>query len=299
VVAREFHAPAPNRVWVTDMTYIWTSEGWLFLAAIADVFSRRVVGWAMADHLRTELPLEALGMALGMRQPERGLVHHSDRGCQYASELYRAELSARGIVCSMSRVGGRSSIHTGVTRPSVTSVRWTSKGNTLPQLWQHSGPVYGTGSTLVMSWHTVAPPYSGGALMKAQRILIVLTMINLAVLAATLAAMRPAVAGSVTSVLRGRSLEIVDDRGRVRASLSVLPAGTSAKGDRYPETVLLRLITEQGRPSVKISSSEEASGVSLAGPSDTRDTYAILEARGTSSSLRVRSEDGREQFVKP
>jgi putative transposase len=105
LVARAFRAPAPNRVWVTDMTYIWTWEGWLFLAAIVDVFSRRVVGWAMADHLRTELPLEALGMALGIRQPERGLVHHSDRGCQYASEIYRSELSARGIVCSMSRVG--------------------------------------------------------------------------------------------------------------------------------------------------------------------------------------------------
>jgi len=75
VVARKFHAPAPNRVWVTDMTYIWTWEGWLFLAAIVDIFSRRVVGWAMADHLRTELPLEALGMALGIRQPEHGLVH--------------------------------------------------------------------------------------------------------------------------------------------------------------------------------------------------------------------------------
>jgi putative transposase len=89
VVAREFSAPAPNRVWVTDMTYIWTWEGWLFLAAIVDLFSRRIVGWAMADHLRTELPLEALGMALGIRQPDRGLVHHSDRGCQYASAAYR------------------------------------------------------------------------------------------------------------------------------------------------------------------------------------------------------------------
>jgi len=87
------------------MTYVWTWEGWLFLAAIVDVFSRRVVGWAVADHLRTELALEALGMALGMRQPDQGLVHHSDRGCQYASEAYRAELAARGIVCSMSRVG--------------------------------------------------------------------------------------------------------------------------------------------------------------------------------------------------
>ena len=105
VVARRFHADGPNRVWVTDMTYVWTWEGWLFLAAIVDVFSRRIVGWAVADHLRTELPLEALGMALGIRQPPEGLVHHSDRGCQYASDLYRSELSARGIVCSMSRVG--------------------------------------------------------------------------------------------------------------------------------------------------------------------------------------------------
>jgi putative transposase len=105
VVARNFNATGPNRVWVTDMTYVWTWEGWLFLAVIVDVFSRRVVGWSAADHLRTELPLEALGMALGLRRPEQGLVHHSDRGCQYASELYRAELAARGIVCSMSRVG--------------------------------------------------------------------------------------------------------------------------------------------------------------------------------------------------
>ena len=105
VVARKFHAEGPDKVWVTDMTYVWTWEGWLFLSAIIDVFSRRVVGWAFADHLRTELPLEALGMALGIRQPERGLVHHSDRGCQYASDTYRSELNARGIVCSMSRVG--------------------------------------------------------------------------------------------------------------------------------------------------------------------------------------------------
>jgi hypothetical protein len=135
--------------------------------------------------------------------------------------------------------------------------------------------------------------------MRLQRVLIVLTVVNLVVLVVTLASMRPAVAEGVTPVLRGRSLEIVDDRGRVRASLSVLPAGTSAKGDRYPETVLLRLITERGRPSVKISSSEEAAGVSLAGPSDTRDTYVILEAKGTTSSLKVRNEDGREQIVKP
>ena len=124
--------------------------------------------------------------------------------------------------------------------------------------------------------------------MKGQRLLVVLTLANLGILTFTLAAMPPAVAEGTAPVLRGRSLEIVDDHGRVRASLSVLPAGTSAKGDAYPETVLLRLITERGRPSVKISTSEEASGMSLAGPSNTRDTYVLLEARGTTSSLKVK-----------
>ena len=135
--------------------------------------------------------------------------------------------------------------------------------------------------------------------MKIQRSLVLLTLVNLVVLIFTLAAMRPAVAQGVTPVLRGRSLEIVDDEGRVRASLSVLPAGTSAHGDRYPETVLLRLITERGRPSVKISTSEEAAGVSLAGPSNTKNTYVILEAKGTASSFKMRNENGREKIVKP
>jgi hypothetical protein len=135
--------------------------------------------------------------------------------------------------------------------------------------------------------------------MKVHRFLVVLTLVNLVVLIFTLAAMRPAVAQGVTPVLRGRSLEIVDDQGRVRASLSVLPAGTSAHGDHYPETVLLRLITERGRPSVKISTSEESAGVSLAGPSNTKDTYVILEAKGTASALKMKNENGREQIVKP
>jgi len=100
-------------------------------------------------------------------------------------------------------------------------------------------------------------------------------------------------------VLRGRALEIVDDQGRVRASLNVLPAKTQPNGEAYAEMVLLRLITERGRPSVKIGASEQAAGVSLAGPSNTKDTYVILEAKGTASSLRLRNEDGREQIVKP
>jgi hypothetical protein len=100
-------------------------------------------------------------------------------------------------------------------------------------------------------------------------------------------------------VLRGRALEIVDEGGRVRASLNVLPAKTQPNGETPRETVLLRLITERGRPSVKIGASEESAGVSLAGPSNTKDRYVILEAKGTASSLRWRNEDGREQIVKP
>ena len=135
--------------------------------------------------------------------------------------------------------------------------------------------------------------------MKTQRFLTILTVLNVVVLVFAIAERRVAAAPGVAPLLRGRALEIVDEQGRVRASLRVLPAGTSAHGDRYPETVLLRLITERGRPSVKISTSEEAAGVSLAGPSNTRDTWVIVEAKGTTSSLKLRNEDGREQVVKP
>ncbi len=135
--------------------------------------------------------------------------------------------------------------------------------------------------------------------MKLQRSLVVLTLVNLAILVFTLTGLRPVVAEAVAPVLRGRAIEIVDDQGRVRASLNVLPAGTSAKGDRYPETVLFRLITERGRPSVKISASEQAAGLGLAGPTGTSDTYVILEAKGSATSLKLRNEDGREQLVRP
>lgn len=105
VLARDFTATAPNRVWVTDITYVATGEGWLYLAVLLDLFSRRVVGWALAPSLATPLPLAALDQALRRRDPPRGLVHHSDRGCQYASAAYRAALAARGVTASMSRAG--------------------------------------------------------------------------------------------------------------------------------------------------------------------------------------------------
>jgi transposase InsO family protein len=105
VLGRDFSASAPNQKWVGDITYIRTREGWLYLAVLIDLFSRRVVGWAMSHSLATELPLRALRMAIQMRRPPRGLIHHTDRGCQYASSEYRAVLERHGIVASMSRKG--------------------------------------------------------------------------------------------------------------------------------------------------------------------------------------------------
>ena len=105
LLARDFAAPARDQAWIGDITYTATWEGWLYLAVLLDAHSRRVVGWAMADHLRTALPLDALRMALAARHPAPGLVHHTDRGCQYTAGAYGAALAARGIAASMSRAG--------------------------------------------------------------------------------------------------------------------------------------------------------------------------------------------------
>ena len=102
---RNFTTSAPNKVWVTDITYIWTREGWLYLAAILDLYSRRVVGWSMDSCIDRGLALDALGMALKTRCPEPGLLHHSDRGVQYASAEYQSQLRTHGMICSMSRKG--------------------------------------------------------------------------------------------------------------------------------------------------------------------------------------------------
>jgi putative transposase len=105
-VDRQFSAGDVNQLWITDLTSLWTAEGWFYLAAILDAHSRRVVGWAMADHLRVELALEALAMAISARRPRCGeLVHHSDRGSQYTAGAYQAVLAAHGLRCSMSRKG--------------------------------------------------------------------------------------------------------------------------------------------------------------------------------------------------
>jgi putative transposase len=100
---RQFDAAAPNESWVADITYIPTREGWLYLAAVEDLYSRRVVGWAMAEHMESRLVVDALDMAVQRRLPEEGLLAHSDRGSQYASEHYQLLLAKHGITCSMSR----------------------------------------------------------------------------------------------------------------------------------------------------------------------------------------------------
>jgi transposase InsO family protein len=105
LLEQDFQATAPNTKWVTDITYIPTGEGWLYLAAILDLYSRKVVGWSMAATMETSLVQNALDMALKGRCPSAGLIHHSDRGCQYASHSYREALQDSGVTASMSRRG--------------------------------------------------------------------------------------------------------------------------------------------------------------------------------------------------
>jgi len=102
---RQFDQGAPNKAWVSDITYIWTEEGWLYLATTMDLYSRKIVGWAMADNMRKELVMEALQMAIDTRAPGPGLIHHSDRGSQYASKDFRRLLDKHGMLASMSRKG--------------------------------------------------------------------------------------------------------------------------------------------------------------------------------------------------
>lgn len=105
VLNRQFNPPAPNMAYVSDITYIRTGSGWLYLAVVLDLYARKVVGWAMAPSMPAKLVCDALNMAIQQRRPGPGLIVHSDRGSQYASELYQDLLAEHGFVCSMSRKG--------------------------------------------------------------------------------------------------------------------------------------------------------------------------------------------------
>lgn len=105
ILNREFYPQKADRVWATDITYIWTQEGWLYLAIVIDLYSRRVVGWSLDKRMAQSLVIRALMMAIGLRNPPAGLIHHSDRGSQYAAKKYQQLLTQHEMVCSMSRKG--------------------------------------------------------------------------------------------------------------------------------------------------------------------------------------------------
>mgnify|MGYP001812756358 FL=1 len=105
VLNRQFSPQAPNQVWGTDITYLLTQQGWVYLAVVIDLYSRRVVGWSMDRRMKKALVIRALMMAINLRKPPPGLIHHSDRGSQYASHGYQALLKQHGVICSMSRKG--------------------------------------------------------------------------------------------------------------------------------------------------------------------------------------------------
>jgi putative transposase len=105
LLKQDFHAKAPNQYWASDITYISTQQGWLYLAVVMDLYSRRIVGWSMSHRIGRHIVMDALTMAIKDRQPEDGLIHHSDRGSQYTSDDFRDELQKHGIVCSMSGRG--------------------------------------------------------------------------------------------------------------------------------------------------------------------------------------------------
>jgi putative transposase len=121
LLKRNFTAEAPDRVWTADITYVHTQEGFLYLAFILDVYSRKVVGWSMASHLRTELVVNALEMALWRRSPDAGLIHHTDRGAQYTALSFGKKLEEVGIVPSMGRVG--SALDNAISESFVASLK--------------------------------------------------------------------------------------------------------------------------------------------------------------------------------
>jgi transposase InsO family protein len=105
VLDRNFDVDAPNKVWTADISYVWIFEGWLYLAIVMDLHSRQIVGWSMDKRMKTQLLLDALAMAYWQRKPLEGLLHHSDRGSQYACHEYRKRLESYGMEASMSRKG--------------------------------------------------------------------------------------------------------------------------------------------------------------------------------------------------
>lgn len=137
---RNFNPSKPNQVWTTDISYVWTRQGWVYLAVVIDLFSRRIIGWHVEDSMQTALVNRALMMAINLRKPPRGLLHHSDRGSQYASKDYQKRLQVFGIVCSMSRKGNcwdnspTERFFSSLKREWVTGVDYHSKNEAIKDI---------------------------------------------------------------------------------------------------------------------------------------------------------------------
>jgi putative transposase len=148
LVERDFNPTEPNRLWAADITYIRTWEGWLYLASVMDLYSRRIVGWAMADHLRAELVVDALEMAVSRRRPDTGLVHHSDQGSQYTSLIFTRRCRSVGIDVSMGSRGDcfdnavLESFHASLKKDLIHRRSWPTKAEARTAMFDYVETFY-------------------------------------------------------------------------------------------------------------------------------------------------------------
>lgn len=148
VLDRNFTPSAPNKVWAGDITYIWTAEGWLYLAVVLDLFNREVVGWSIKSRMTADIVVDALKMALFRRRPAAGLIHHSDRGSQYASGAFQAQLHEYGMQCSMSRKGNcwdnacSESFFNSLKNERVPGTRYSTQAEAKADIFDYIEPFY-------------------------------------------------------------------------------------------------------------------------------------------------------------
>lgn len=145
---RDFTPAAPNQVWTADMTYIWTDEGWLYLAVVLDLFNREVVGWSIKPRMTADIVVDALTMAGFRRKPAAGLLHHSDRGSQYASHAFQARLKEYEMICSMSRKGNcwdnapSESFFNSLKNERVHGTRYCRRAEAIADIFDYIEPFY-------------------------------------------------------------------------------------------------------------------------------------------------------------
>lgn len=145
---RQFNVEEPNQAWVSDITYIWTLEGWVYLSSVMDLFSRKIVGWSLSSHMKKELSIQALNMAIISRRPGEGLIHHSDRGSQYCSHDYIDSLKEKKMQISMSRKGDPydnaciESFHATIKKDLIYRRRFTTRAEAVKAINHYIGSFY-------------------------------------------------------------------------------------------------------------------------------------------------------------